>query len=299
MPVQSRLFRLVLVTCLLGVAAAALAAWFVYDRQSRATEQSLAQSAQAVAQLVDNELAGYAETLRVLSGTASLQRNDLATFYVSARNAAAAPDSTVVLLRPDGEQVINTRRPLGAPLPSVNVALRDLRLASRADAVIVSNLFTSQLTHKPEFAVQVPVVREGRIAYYLNRGLPAASLGRLLKAQGFPAAWRLAVVDRDGRVVARSSGQESYVGKLASDALRSRMRTETFGTNDGTTLDGIPVRAFFRRAPWSNWTVILSVPVAELRAPAREAALLLAGLIALLLGGALLAARHVARQIAA
>jgi type II secretory pathway pseudopilin PulG len=49
MSVQARLTRLVLVTCLFGVAAAIVAAWFVYAKQGEATEQSQAQSAHAVA----------------------------------------------------------------------------------------------------------------------------------------------------------------------------------------------------------------------------------------------------------
>jgi signal transduction histidine kinase/ActR/RegA family two-component response regulator len=297
MSVRTRLTRLVLVTFLLGAAAASLSALFVYREERLAREQSLAQSAQTVAQLVDNELLKSAEILRVLAASPDLQQGDLATFHEHARRIAGA-ENAIVLSNLEGVQVLNTRRKFGAPLPGVNPALAAQRKTRSGEAPFASNLFIGSVSGHPEIAVTVPVYVHGKLSYFLGRSLLATQMAPLLRSQNLPEEWRLSVVDRRGVVVTRSKGHDEYVGRAASPVLVKKMQAANFGTNLGTTLDGIDVLALFHRSPWSGWSVILSVPLAELQAPARDAALLLGALVAVLLVGALFIAQRESRAIA-
>jgi signal transduction histidine kinase/CheY-like chemotaxis protein len=243
-------------------------------------------------------LSGSAETLHALAGSVTLQGGDLASFYQTALNATAGSGSALSLRTLDGQQTVNTRRPYAMPLPKANEDMLRLRQAMGPNPPLVTNLFLAPLSRQHEFAVEVPVMRNGAVTSYLARQTPASALLPLLTKQSFPASWRLAVIDRNGIVVARSNGHESFVGRRADQTLLAKIAAAPSGVNEGKTLDGIAVKAFFHRAPWSGWTVVLSVPVAELYAPARMAALLLAGLIIVLVAGAALAARRVSRQIA-
>lgn len=50
------------------------------------------------------------------------------------------------------------------------------------------------------------------------------------------------------------------------------------GFHEGRTLNGLPVTAFFSRAPNSGWTFFVSVPSSVLKQPAEDLALLMAAI---------------------
>ena len=65
--------------------------------------------------------------------------------------------------------------------------------------------------------LRVPVVRDGRTRYILTAPLRPNSIGALLRGGGVPAAWIGGVVDRAGRIVARSRDAEIYIGRSANE----------------------------------------------------------------------------------
>jgi signal transduction histidine kinase/CheY-like chemotaxis protein len=68
------------------------------------------------------------------------------------------------------------------------------------------------------------------------------------------------------------------------------------GVYYSTTLDGIPVKAFYSRVPLSDWTVLISVPASEVSHSAIRAGAILGTVMVMLIGLALLAAGWLARR---
>ena len=118
MRIRSRLLILVLAILAPSFIAAALAVSYVYREEQKSQVQSVSEATRAFALMVDNELHARTAVLRTLAGAPSLHRGDLREFYEHARGMAPAWDTVIVLADLDGRQLINTRKPFGAALPT-------------------------------------------------------------------------------------------------------------------------------------------------------------------------------------
>lgn len=298
MTIRFRLVLLVLSVLLPALLAGAIAVGFVFDEERDAQERALSEAARVLSQLVDSELANSEYFLHALAASRDLSEGNLERFYSQAKVLSNQGRNTIILSGLDGMQIMNTRLPWGAPPRTINPRLLALRRAGRPDGPIVSDLFFSPLGKRYDFAIQVPVRIDGEIRYYMSRGMQAMELQGLLSRQGFPQNWIASVVDRNGLVIARSKRFEEHVGKSATGDLLAAIRAGAkSGISEVRTLDGMRVKAFFHRAPKSQWSVMLSVPSAELEAPARRASLLLMFLIAVVLVGALILTHRYLKRI--
>ena len=300
MSIRLRLILLIASVLLPAFAAGAIAVWFVYSEEQDAQERSLSEAARVLAQLVDNELRNSANLLQALSTSPDLAAGQLERFYTHIRTLSADGRNPIILSDLQGRQILNTRLPFGTTGRTVNQRLFDLRRRAGPRPPLVSDLFFSTLGQRHEFAIQAPVFVQGELRHYLSRRMEAKELQRFLGQQGFPDKWITSVVDRQGTVIARSAHFEQFIGKRATGELARKIGAGIAqGTNDGVSLDGTRVKAFFYRAPMSEWTIVLSVPVADLNRPALRASLLLAALFVLILAAALaLTQRYLARILA-
>ncbi|MBQ5946990.1 ATP-binding protein [Massilia sp. ST3] len=300
MSIRLRLILLIASVLLPAFAAGAIAVWFVYAEEQGAQERSLSEAARVLAQLVDNELRNSASILQALSTSPDLANGNLERFYSHARTLSADGRNPIILSDLQGRQILNTRLPFGTAGRTINGRLFELRQQAGPRRPLVSDLFFSALGQRHEFAIQAPVFVQGELRHYLSRRMEAKELQRFLGQQGFPDKWITSVVDRQGTVIARSAHFEQFIGKRATGELARKIAAGMAqGTNDGVSLDGTPVKAFFYRAPMSEWTIILSVPVAELNRPALRASLLLSALFLLTLAVALaLTQRYLKRTLA-
>ncbi|HEY1225743.1 MAG TPA: ATP-binding protein, partial [Ramlibacter sp.] len=149
----------------------------------------------------------------------------------------------------------------------------------------------------PSFALQVPVPHASGPHLYLAMTTPASQLQPLFEQQRLPSDWHATIVDRQGVVVARSSEPARFVGTHVRPELQDSMAAGE-GMHPGVTLSGRASTAFFSRVPRSGWTLLVSVPDAELRRTGLRASALLGGMSLLLLALATLAALAVARRTA-
>jgi signal transduction histidine kinase len=126
---------------------------------------------------------------------------------------------------------------------------------------VVSDLDQGAPLHR--FAVAVPVLRDGRVRAVLHATRTGDQLVGLLLEQRLPPQWRAAVVDRNGRVVARSHDQSRFSGRLVTDDLLLKMQHSVEGDLRTVTLDGIAVSSFYSSSSLSGWSVVLGIPRAE------------------------------------
>ena len=123
----------------------------------------------------------------------------MAKFYDQAQNAvAAAGVSDIVLSDATGQQLINTLRPFGAPLPLHGNPVQ-LRRVIDAGKSAISDLHIGAVGRAATIVAEVPVFSGGKAAYALGAGLLPERLAEFLKRQNDSA-----------RLGGRNSGQQRH-----------------------------------------------------------------------------------------
>jgi len=90
--------------------------------QRALTEQRMLETARALTMVVDRELSNMQAGLSVLATSPSLVSGNLRAFYRQAQAVLEAhPDPNIILADATGQELVNTFRPFGAPLPKRNV----------------------------------------------------------------------------------------------------------------------------------------------------------------------------------
>jgi signal transduction histidine kinase len=297
MLIRTRLHLLALAISVPAWLVSVYAVYYVYSEENRDYAKSMSESARTLALLVDNELRTKEAVLLALAKSPALVTGDLEAFKLYARQVVPETNSVIVLSSLDGQQLLNTRAPLDRALPSVDRELLSLTKLSPGRTV-VSNLFVGAVAKRKDIAIDVPVYINGNLTYRMAMGVEAASFERLLQERR-STSWVMVVIDRNGRVLARSFESLKFVGRLASSKLLNRVLSEEErGINEGVTFEGTPVTTFFHRAPMSSWTVAILVPKEEMQRPARRAAIMLTIMIFGLLGFGFAVAQWYGRKTA-
>lgn len=264
-----------------------------YERQR--SEVNLLQTSKALAVSLDRELDAVVRRLEALATSPSLQQGDLRAFARQARQAVSDEGMWIVLNAPDGQQLVNTLRPFGEPLPRHapdHPFSEVLERTLRSGWPVVSDLFVGPVTGKPTLAVSVPVFdATGQPLYGLAMGVEPGALG-VIGAARLPASWLAAAYDTRLVIVARSADGEAFVGTRPVEPLADAMAAAASGLVDVRLPDAMQRRVAFSRSPKYGWHFAIGVPRAELASSIYRALLLFLGLaLALLTAGAVLALR--------
>lgn len=232
--------------------------------QARRTSERTAQLSSMTAMLLDMRVSVVEAALDALSESRTLEEADVTGFRQRAGDVSALH----------------------------NRAVRFVPLSTSA-----SRAMTSGVPEAYGWWISAPVVRHGVAIGTLEAQLSGRELSRLLAETAPDKAWTLSLVSSDGRIIARSSRYDDFVGALATPDLRANVTGEA-GSWRGQTLDGEPVSAAYRRSPKTGLIVAAGVPLAAVAAPFGRNAMALAatGLLALLVSlslAALLAKRIV------
>jgi signal transduction histidine kinase len=297
MTIRRRLLILIVALLLPLLAAMLAGVRFLYEGQRQALERGVHEAVRALTMVVERDIAQTETLLKVLATTPSLQDGDLRSFHEHAKEFAAGWDTVIVFSDLNGQQLINTRQPFGAPLPRTNPDLLRLRQAMGPDAAVTSDLYFAPIGRRWSFAVQVPVKDNGQVVGYLAMGGFADRLQQVFERQALPQTWVGTLVDRNFRVVARSRNPEEWVGKLPLPEHIKGLSERPSGQFEVNALDGTPVVAIFHRSPQLGWRFVVSVPQAELNSKARKATTVLAVLSLVLVSLGVLATVLVARGI--
>ena len=268
------------------------------EHRANAGQRSL-DLARSMALSVTQELRAEVAAMQTLALSAELQADDIPAFRKQAEAVVAhqLPGANIVLLREDGQQVMNTALPRGAPLPR-RPETENLRQVFATGRPSISNLYQSVVRDQPVVPVDVPVRRaDGSIVYGLSLNPPLDTFAEVIRRQPIPEGWVASLFDRRGIIVARAPNAERFVGHEASAELLPHLLAEREGIIDTVSLEGIPLLTAFSRAEPYDWSVDIGVPRAELTAPSLRAALLTLAVGGCLLGLTLVLALLMARQI--
>lgn len=232
---------------------------------------------------VDQRLLVTRSGLSALAVSPSLRTRNLASFYEEA--TASLPElnaESVALLGADGEMILNTLKPFGAPMPANHAS--QLAQVLQSGQPVFADLFTGSVAGNRRVAVGVPVIHDGKVAYSINASITPDRLQTILLQQRLPAEWVAAIIDNAGTIVARSRDQERFVGVKVSAAGVERLNGQRESAVEVKSLEGIPALSAFSRSGMSGWAVALIVPSSQLTGELARSALWLGMATLLLLG---------------
>jgi signal transduction histidine kinase/CheY-like chemotaxis protein len=300
---RTHLLFLVIATALpVMLVGAVLVSRVIKDNRLEA-ERRLLEAARAGAAVVDAELQGTIRALQGLAESDRLMDAQLAEFRRQAERVMTTQPAwaAVSLATLDHRQIVNTRRPMGAPLPEVtDLVSFDRAVQTRAPAI--GTLHVGRITQERGFLVRVPVLREGQVLYVLSAWITSQGFSSVLRRQApFPDEWVRGVVDSSGVVVARSRDPERYVGQKGTPAFLARYGGTPEGVYRDVALDGTEVYGAYSHAPTSQWVAGVAVPAPVVDAAFRQSMVALAAMTLLLLsvggGGTYLLSRQISRDI--
>ena len=182
-------------------------------------ERDAGQLVRTLAVAVDRDLASAQAAALVLASSPSLLTGDLAAFYQQASVVLRANlGSNIVLSDASGQQLVNTLRPFGEPLPRHgNPEL--LRKVFEAGKPIMSDIYIGGVMRSPVASFDVPVFRDGAVIYDLSVGIMPERVGAILRQGQLPADWIAGVFDSTGTIVARTHAADQFVGQKGSSDL--------------------------------------------------------------------------------
>ncbi len=139
-----------------------------------------------------------------------------------------------------------------APLPI------DQELARGQVKALVSGFVPGMTPEDATYAVGVPVMVDGGVAYILSFTVPVSRLQGIL-AREVVQGWTTGMSDRNGIVLARLPDPAAVVGKPRLPSLRQKL-TGTSGVWEGQDRQRRPVVVVEARSRLTGWTVATSIP---------------------------------------
>ncbi len=213
-------------------------------------------------QAVDRHLFQAQIVGQVLATSGVLSRNHLAVFHQRAREVITATNVgvNIVLSDASGQQLVNTLREFGEPLPRHGHPDVLRRVFASREAVI-SGIYIGGLLQRPVASIDLPVVRDGKVMYVLSVGLLPDDFTRILIMQNFPPGWVSAVFDDTGTIAGRTQGSDEFVGQKGTAEYIRRIRESPEGTMETVTREGIRTLSAWSRSPTTSWSVGIGIPM--------------------------------------
>jgi signal transduction histidine kinase len=227
-----------------------------YISEQTRIEEDLQNSARQLALIIDRDLAGLQSTLETLATSQRLIEGDYIGFHQQARRVREVLGIDLLARDLTGQQIANTRVPLGTPLPREVIPGDEEVMRTRQS--IVTDIFTGAVAQRPVFTITSPVVLDGRMVYFLNLSLLPERVADLL-GQSLEPGQRAGIVDRNGKIVARTEDLARVVGTAGAPDLVAATKSGE-GVWRGTNVAGERARTAFTHSKLSGWTVYVSLP---------------------------------------
>jgi two-component sensor histidine kinase len=261
------------------------------------TAEGIMQTARSVMASTDAELKGHMGALRLLAGSPVLQTGDLGSFRSEAeRFISTFPGArSNIVLNDSAGNILFSVLPMQRPLKRGNVTAVNEVFASKR--TYVSDMYDGAVTGLPTFAVDTPVMKDGKVLFGLAFNPSRDIFFRILENLQLPDGWVISIFDRKYHHVARSPslGQDRLTS--GAESLQQEMRNNVEGIAQTTSLEGVKLLTAYTRSAESGWTVALGVPAKELSASVNRALLLTITLSAMFYAVAATVAWRMARAV--
>jgi signal transduction histidine kinase len=262
---RGRLIVLAGVSLLATCVLAAVLTWMAHGHERAALIRDLQSTSRAMTGVIDQEFDTREKMMRLLAGSPALLKGDLPAFYNRAARIASGTREWIVLTDLQGQQLVNTRLPYGAPLPRAEF-YPGLADALRQDRAFVTDLVVGPVAQRPVVAVVVPVTANGTRRYALAMVVTPDAFIESIDLSQISPSYVMSILDRTGTIIARHPSGEKFVGKKATPDVVRRALLGQATVGPSVTLEGIPVLTAFTASPRYGWGVVIGAPTAILSA---------------------------------
>lgn len=292
-----RLMGLVIACILPASLLAALLIYYDYQLTYKSFIDSAMATARANAAEVDKEFALIESALVAFSTSSDFSLKDLRQLDRQARKLVAKQNIfNIVLENAAGQQLINTFLPYGHSLP-YEAGSKSLNFMRASETTFISGMFSGPVTGRRMVAVGIPTKTAEGDWVALTATLTVERYSAILQEQHYPSHWITSVLDRGGRVVARSVDMDRFIGASAPAMVREHSRTQADSAFETESLEGKPILAVTASAKRSGWMVVIGIPLVELKADMRHKVWSLVVATVCLLGSGLLFAWKIGTTI--
>ncbi|MES2536517.1 MAG: ATP-binding protein [Pseudomonadota bacterium] len=303
MKIRSYLVMMVIAILVPVIVFSAISLNTLLMSERTAALRGLHETARATALIVDRELGSAEASLRALAMSPHLTSGDMRGFYALAKAADWGTAASTLLYDQDGRQLINTLLPVGAPLlPRQAEDQQRISQVLQARQTVVSRLIEDAgAPPKLLTTVNVPVTLPDGRQYVVASVFSTEYFQNIIAQRQIPPEWIVALIDDDGRFIARSHKAEQLTGKPARPELLNAARLSREGEIRHNTVEGIESYDVFTHPSMSAWTVAVAAPVELIESAARQAVVVAAlGLMAAVIcatGAAILFGRRLVRSV--
>jgi PAS domain S-box-containing protein len=210
---------------------------------------------------IELRIANVIEDVEVLARSPALQRGDLAEFREhAARTVDMIGAFALVLADRDGQEVVNTREQLGAPLRRRHY-LETLNRVVATGHAQVSDLSVATIDGLPFISVEVPARVDGEIRYVLALGLSPTYLSALMD-EYVPPDLVGSIVDRKGILVARRPlvAGVDLVGQPTIPEVRAHLSEPSAFWIKAMSRSGTPTYTSSLRSDLTGWSINMALP---------------------------------------
>jgi signal transduction histidine kinase len=172
-------------------------------------------------------------------------------------------------------------------LPPAAALIRDVAASGRPG---FSDLIEHPADRKYVYLAAVPNLRDGAVHSILVAEISSANLSDLLRRQHAPPNGVVTLIDRTSRIMARTRGEDRFVGQVASQGFRDAAARMNEGAWRGVLLEGTPAYSALSRSTVTGWTIGLGLPAAEVDSLVQRSLWMLAGAGILMVAIGLIAA---------
>ncbi|MCS0631189.1 PAS domain S-box protein [Telluria mixta] len=279
---RAALLWLLLASQLPLVLVASAFLWMEWGQQRTTVMDALRQRTQTLALAVGQELDVNLAIVETLAALPALESRNWAEFHAAAA-AAIKPraPSWITLQDPSGQQLINTNVPYGAALPRKVIEPPEVEWHGRllptsdprmvdlayAQRPLVSALVYGPVLKRPVLGTAIPVLGDGKRSYRLIVGFTPDTLIALLARERSADATTTAIIDGNGRLIARNRDGARFLGMRASPPFDRGAALGPEGMGDMISREGEPLVYAYRRIQPSDWTIVVAVPRHRVFAP--------------------------------
>jgi PAS domain S-box-containing protein len=274
--------------------------WHLSDSASDAQRMDLMYSARSVAAAAGAKLDKYMAMAQALARSPAIVKDNIDDFEAEARRAFASdPDALVIVADYGGRELLNTARRLGKPGPLRDpIGLDTEERAFESNKTVISDAHLDAGSQQWVVHIEVPIFKDGEPFRTLVAAVKAQSFFRLLNDQHLPRDWIAAILDSQGRFIARATERdddERYIGQLSSESWRKLKDRD--GIFEVLASEGDRVIAAKTHSTLSGWQIAVALKKAAMNAATWRAvrwALILGGGFSIM---SLLLAAIIARSI--
>ena len=284
------------------VLASAFAVNKIWQEEQATAAASLRKTVDATSLIVDRDIQASLAALRALGNSEHLQTGNFEAFYVQAKAINTSPYTWTALFEADGTQLLNTYAPFAArpAAPQISALSATVAQVHATQKPVVSDVFVSPASGLHRIAVYSPTAAVGTKSYVVAQGFAFDHWKNIPKQLDLPADWIVAVIDRQGRFIARTHNNDELLGKPARPELVAAAAERNAGFIRISTVEGIDSYQAFDHSEVTGWTIAVAAPVKSVDAPVvRAMQIAAAGFIFAMLASAILAAAFGRRLIAA